>query len=179
MALITRRQFVQQAAFSASALRYSFHHFERAHILQQGKAKSAPVDVESIRKMASKISGHVITPDASGYESARHVNNHAYDRHPAVITGGGSASHGNWHCFDAGCGERHCFAGGGSHDSITRLGVGRHLRQQFLTGSLNNIAAEKFFGSPFIGVGRNRQRGQPINTLNMAVFKDGVAVHVP
>jgi hypothetical protein len=85
MALITRRQFVQQAAFSASALGYSFHHFERAHILQQGKAKSAQVDVDSIRKMASKISGHVITPDASEYESARHVNNHAYDRYPAVI----------------------------------------------------------------------------------------------
>jgi hypothetical protein len=37
---------------------------------------------------------------------------------------------------------------------------------------VNNIAAEKFFGSPFIGVGRNTQRGQPINTVNMAVFKD-------
>ena len=85
MALITRRQFVQQTAFSAIALGYSFHHFETAHILQQGKAKSAPVDVDSIRKMASKISGRVITPDASEYESARHVNNRAYDRHPAVI----------------------------------------------------------------------------------------------
>ena len=87
MALITRRQFVQQAAFfSASALcGYSFHHFEGAEILQQGKAKSTPVDLDSIRKMASKIAGHVITPDASEYESARQVNNHAYDRHPAVI----------------------------------------------------------------------------------------------
>ena len=85
MALITRRQFVQQVVFSASALGYSFHHFETAHILQQEKAKSAPVDVDSIRKMASKISGRVITPDASEYESARHVNNRAYDRHPAVI----------------------------------------------------------------------------------------------
>jgi hypothetical protein len=37
---------------------------------------------------------------------------------------------------------------------------------------VNNIAAEKFFGSPFIGVGRNTQRGQPINTVNLAVFKD-------
>jgi outer membrane receptor protein involved in Fe transport len=37
---------------------------------------------------------------------------------------------------------------------------------------VNNIAADKFFGSPFIGVGRNTQRGQPINTVNMAVFKD-------
>jgi hypothetical protein len=43
------------------------------------------IDAGAIRKLASKISGHVITPDASDYESARQVNNHAYDRHPAVI----------------------------------------------------------------------------------------------
>ena len=86
MALITRRQFVQQAAFfSASALcGYSFHHFEGAEILQQ-ESEVTTVDLDSIRKMASKIAGHVITPDASEYESALKVNNHAYDRHPAVI----------------------------------------------------------------------------------------------
>ena len=27
----------------------------------------------------------MITPDATDYESIRRVNNHAYDRHPAVI----------------------------------------------------------------------------------------------
>jgi hypothetical protein len=86
MALITRRQFVQQAAFSASALcGYSFDHFEGVEILREEKAKSTPVDVDSIRKMASKIAGHVITPDVSEYETARQVNNHAYDRHPTVI----------------------------------------------------------------------------------------------
>lgn len=37
---------------------------------------------------------------------------------------------------------------------------------------VNNIAAEQFFGSPFIGVGRNTERGQPVNTINMAVFKN-------
>jgi hypothetical protein len=73
MALITRRQFVQQAAFSAGALcGYSSHHFEGAEIPQQG-AKSTPVDVDSIRKMTSKIAGHVITPDASEYQSTRQV----------------------------------------------------------------------------------------------------------
>lgn len=86
MAPITRRQFVQQAAFSASALYgYSVHHPEGTEILQQGKAKSSPADADSIRKMASKIVGHVITPDATEYELARQVNNHAFDRHPAVI----------------------------------------------------------------------------------------------
>jgi len=37
---------------------------------------------------------------------------------------------------------------------------------------INNVAAAQFFGSPFLGVGRNSQRGQPINTINMAVFKN-------
>lgn len=37
---------------------------------------------------------------------------------------------------------------------------------------INNVAAAQFFGSPFLGVGRNTQRGQPISTANMAVFKD-------
>jgi outer membrane receptor protein involved in Fe transport len=37
---------------------------------------------------------------------------------------------------------------------------------------INNVNAAKFFGSPFLGVGRNTERGQPINTVNMAVFKN-------
>jgi len=86
MALITRRQFVQKAAFSASAVYgYSLHHFERPQILQRQRTKPASVGVDLIRKLASKIAGHVITPDASEYEVARQVNNHAYDRQPAVI----------------------------------------------------------------------------------------------
>jgi hypothetical protein len=86
MALITRRQFVQQTAFSAGALyTFPFKPFKGAEILEQNEAKSASVDAASIRELASKIAGHVITPDASDYESARQVGNHAYDRHPAVI----------------------------------------------------------------------------------------------
>lgn len=76
MALITRRQFVQQTAISAGAL-YSFP-------FQPGKGK-ASVDPAAIRKLASQVGGRVITPDATDYESIRRVNNHAYDRHPAVI----------------------------------------------------------------------------------------------
>jgi outer membrane receptor protein involved in Fe transport len=37
---------------------------------------------------------------------------------------------------------------------------------------INDVNAAKFFGSPFLGVGRNTERGQPINTVNMAVFKN-------
>jgi hypothetical protein len=86
MALITRRQFLHQTAFSAGALYgFPFKPFEGTDILEQSGAKAALVDAASIRKLASKITGHVITRDASDYESARQVNNHAYDRHPAVI----------------------------------------------------------------------------------------------
>lgn len=45
--------------------------------------------LRSIRQQSAsclpQISGHVITPESSDYESARQVINHAYDRHPAVI----------------------------------------------------------------------------------------------
>jgi hypothetical protein len=37
---------------------------------------------------------------------------------------------------------------------------------------VNDVNAATFFGSPFLGVGRNTQRGQPVNTINMAVFKN-------
>ena len=37
---------------------------------------------------------------------------------------------------------------------------------------VNNVAASQFFGSPYLGVGRDTVRGQPINTINMAVFKN-------
>jgi outer membrane receptor protein involved in Fe transport len=37
---------------------------------------------------------------------------------------------------------------------------------------VNDVNAAQFFGSPFLGVGRNTERGQPISTANMAVFKN-------
>ncbi|MBV8890641.1 MAG: TonB-dependent receptor [Acidobacteria bacterium] len=37
---------------------------------------------------------------------------------------------------------------------------------------INDVNAAKFFGSPFLGVGRNTERGQPISTVNFAVFKN-------
>jgi hypothetical protein len=86
MALITRRQFVQQTAFSAGALYWlPFKVAEATKALEKTGQKALAIDAAAIRRLASKITGHVITPDASDYESARQVNNHAYDRHPAVI----------------------------------------------------------------------------------------------
>jgi len=37
---------------------------------------------------------------------------------------------------------------------------------------VNDVNAATFFGSPFLGVGRNTERGQPISTVNLAVFKN-------
>lgn len=85
MALITRRQFVQQTAFSAGVYGFPFELIKGIGVPAQSRAKAASVDATSIRKLASQITGHVITPDASDYESGRQINNHAYDRHPAVI----------------------------------------------------------------------------------------------
>ena len=52
--------------------------------LEHGE-KSSSINAAEIRKLAAKITGHVITPGDSDYNAARQVNNHAYDRHPAVI----------------------------------------------------------------------------------------------
>jgi hypothetical protein len=84
MPLITRREFVQQTAFSAGALCGSSFTLAKA-TKTFGTEKFASIDAAVLRKLASKIAGHVITPEALDYETAREVNNHAYDLHPAVI----------------------------------------------------------------------------------------------
>jgi len=50
------------------------------------------IDPPTIRKFASRITGHVITPDMSDYDLSRRVFNLAYDRHPALIVGCAGAS---------------------------------------------------------------------------------------
>ena len=37
---------------------------------------------------------------------------------------------------------------------------------------INDPTAAQFFGSPFLGVGRNTQRGEPISTANLSVYKN-------
>lgn len=87
MAVTTRRQFVQQSLFAAAAL-YGYPVRTLAGvrgILTTGEQNAAPVDPTEIRTLASKINGHVITPEASDYESSRLVFNRAFDLRPAVI----------------------------------------------------------------------------------------------
>lgn len=87
MAATTRRQFVQESLFAAAAL-YGYPVRTLAGvrgILTAGEQNAAPVDPAEIRTLACKINGHVITPEASDYESSRLVFNRAFDRRPAVI----------------------------------------------------------------------------------------------
>src|SRR6266567_241678 len=85
MALTTRRQFAQQTALAAAGLCQRRFSTLLKPTAGGGSQDPAPVDAASLRKLVSEISGHVITPEASEYESARLVFNRAFDRRPAVI----------------------------------------------------------------------------------------------
>ena len=94
MSLITRRRFVQQTAFAAAGL---YGHPIKVlagtrRIFGAREENAAPLDAAAIRKLVSEISGQVITPEASDYESSRLVNNRAFDQRPALIVRCASAS---------------------------------------------------------------------------------------
>jgi hypothetical protein len=67
--------YVRHTKFSAAATR----------AFESRAQDGAGIDARSIRKLASQITGHVITPEMSDYDSSRLVFNRAFDRHPAVI----------------------------------------------------------------------------------------------
>jgi len=94
MALISRRRFVEKTAFTAAALYGGpMKGLAAASRMFEGREQNAaPLDAAAIRKVASEISGHVITPYVSDYESSRLVENRAFDRHPAVIVRCANAS---------------------------------------------------------------------------------------
>jgi hypothetical protein len=87
MALITRRHFVQQTAFAAAVLygRPITAIDEAAWSAEGSKQNATPVDAGAIRKLASDIVGHVITPEGPEYEAARLIFNLAFDLRPALI----------------------------------------------------------------------------------------------
>src|SRR6202008_3504471 len=57
----------------------------RNRIFGDREQNATPLDAAAIRKLASQITGHVITPQAPDYEPSRLVGNRPYDRHPALI----------------------------------------------------------------------------------------------
>jgi hypothetical protein len=87
MALTTRRQFVRQTALAAVALygRPIKVLAGARRIFEAREQNVAPLDAAAIRRLASEIAGHVITPDASEYESSRQIFNRAFDQRPALI----------------------------------------------------------------------------------------------
>lgn len=94
MALLTRREFVQQATFVAATLYgWPAEALGRVERMFQGrKQNGAALDPAAIRKLASEMTGHVITAEQPDFEAARQVFNSAFDLHPAVIVRCGSAS---------------------------------------------------------------------------------------
>ena len=84
MALPTRRQFVHEAAVAAAAF-YGCPIKTLEGLFEEREQNAAALDSASVRRLASEISGHVITPEAPEYESARVVFNRAFDLRPALI----------------------------------------------------------------------------------------------
>ena len=86
MAIINRRHFVRQTAFSAAFYASPLKGSEDSRELWDDRGLNNPsLDAESIRKLASSVTGDVITPDSPEYETARLIFNRAFDRRPAVI----------------------------------------------------------------------------------------------
>ena len=87
MSVSTRRRFVGQTILAAAGLCAS-----GGSVFAQGARKSGLVDGSAARRLASAMSGRVITPEASDYESARLIFNRAFDLHPAIIVRCANAS---------------------------------------------------------------------------------------
>ena len=84
---ITRREFVQRTAGAVTAV-CTQPMAAPADLPQDpdtGAVNRAAIDAAAIRRLAAGISGRLITPDATDYESARLIFNRAFDRHPALI----------------------------------------------------------------------------------------------
>src|SRR5690348_8023602 len=83
MSLISRRKFLQRSAFAGAALYACPKTLDvQAKAVEQSVA---PLDPAAIRKLASEVVGHVLTPDAPEYEPARLIFNRAFDLRPALI----------------------------------------------------------------------------------------------
>lgn len=86
MSRMTRRRFVRQTMFAAALCGSPFRTIGGSRQLFAAEEQNdSRLDGETIRKLASGITGRVITPGSSEYETARVVFNLAFDRHPAVI----------------------------------------------------------------------------------------------
>ena len=86
MSSITRRQFLHQTAFAAALYGRPISVLRGASRFFAARGQNAAsLDEAMVRNLASQITGRVITPEASDYESSRLVFNRAFDRRPAGI----------------------------------------------------------------------------------------------
>jgi hypothetical protein len=94
MAPHNRRQFIQHAAGTLAALgTYATAVGSTDTNAREAGTKAVdPFGAEAIHSLASKIDGHLVTPDQPEYELGRLVFNRAFDRHPALIMYCASAS---------------------------------------------------------------------------------------
>jgi hypothetical protein len=94
MAPSTRRRFVQQTAFGVAAVSWCPVRAlaEAGRLFGVRKQSDTPLDPATIRKLASEITGHVITTDSADYEAAHLIFNRAFDLRPALIVRCAAAS---------------------------------------------------------------------------------------
>lgn len=81
MTLTTRRQFVEQTALAEAGL-YGCRIEALAGApwtFEACEQSATQLDAAAIRTLASKITGRIITPEASDYESSRLVFNRAFE----------------------------------------------------------------------------------------------------
>jgi len=91
MALITRRLFARQMSFAAALCGRPPSATSRLNrFFNADQQNGVPPDARAIRKLASQIVGHVITPEAADYDAARSIFNRSFDRRPAMIVRCGS-----------------------------------------------------------------------------------------
>jgi FAD binding domain/Berberine and berberine like len=93
MARITRRDFARQIAFAAALGGHALWAIDGSHqLFSADKQNGTPPEPQTIRKLASKIAGQVVTPETIDYDAARSIFNRAFDRRPAVIVRCGGPS---------------------------------------------------------------------------------------
>jgi FAD/FMN-containing dehydrogenase len=86
MALVSRRHFARQMALAAAFCGRPLWAINESHrLFDADKQNGAPPDPQMICKLASRIVGQVITPEAADYDPARSIFNRAFNRRPAVI----------------------------------------------------------------------------------------------
>ena len=82
---ISRRTFVHQAALLAAGTRSLPDLTNAAPAATPAHLQRRQLDPALVRRLASSLTGHVVTPRDNAYAGARLVFNRAFDRYPALI----------------------------------------------------------------------------------------------